>query len=325
MIILGVGFAALNTGNNLLYLVESLLLAFLTLSGILSESALRGIEVRRNLPREIFSDTDNPLLIEIKNSQSRVPSFSIVVEDRAAPLRRTGRELDWRLEKDRDLPVLGRVFALRIGPGEVVSRSYLLHPQRRGPLHFHSVCVSTRFPFGLFSKSRTIRASETALVYPEITTASGMPIAACDDDEGEGSAPATRQGNEVNGLREFETGDSLRRVHWKSSLRRSRLQVKVQEEERNAEIEVRLRTAGARSREAFEERVRWAASEVVAHLSAGLQVGLVTDDDRIRPDSGLRQRARLLSFLAVVEVADRSRSDGSTPAAEQRRTGVNAQ
>src|SRR4030095_759081 len=46
---MGVGFAALNTGNNLLYLVFSFLLAFLVLSGVLSEAALRRIEVRRRL------------------------------------------------------------------------------------------------------------------------------------------------------------------------------------------------------------------------------------------------------------------------------------
>ena len=54
-VILGVGFAALNTGNNLLYLVLSLMLAFLTLSGVLSESALRGVRLRRELPREVFA------------------------------------------------------------------------------------------------------------------------------------------------------------------------------------------------------------------------------------------------------------------------------
>ena len=51
----GVGFAALNTGNNLLYLVLSLMLAFLVLSGVFSESTLRGIRVRRRLPREFFA------------------------------------------------------------------------------------------------------------------------------------------------------------------------------------------------------------------------------------------------------------------------------
>ena len=81
-IILGVGLAALNTGNNLLYLVLSLMLSFLALSGVLSESALRGIQIKRRLPREIFVGRDNSILIEVTNSQKRVAAYALVVEDR---------------------------------------------------------------------------------------------------------------------------------------------------------------------------------------------------------------------------------------------------
>ena len=77
----GVGFAALNTGNNLLYLVLSLMLSFLVLSGVLSESALRGITVERRLPRELYAGSRNPVLLEISNRLKRVPAFAIVVED----------------------------------------------------------------------------------------------------------------------------------------------------------------------------------------------------------------------------------------------------
>jgi uncharacterized protein (DUF58 family) len=275
------------------------------------------------MPREIFAGTDNPLHLEIKNVQKRVPSFSIVVEDRSVPEDPCDVDLDWRLCKDEDLPILGRVFALRIGPGETVFRSYPLHPEQRGRLIFHSVRVSTRFPFGLFSKSRTIWAGESALVYPEIGAVPISSITSCDDEEGEGRAPANRLGSMADGLREFETGDSLRRVHWKSSLRRNQLQVRTQEEERSAEIEVRLRTSAANSAADFEERVRWAAGEVVAHLSAGLQVGLLTDRDRIRPDRGPRQRARLLSFLALVNVQDSSRSVAARSDTTAPNSGVN--
>ena len=68
----GVGFAALNTGNNLLYLVLALMLSFLVLSGVLSESALRGIRVRRRLPAEIFAERPTPVALEIHNEQKRV-------------------------------------------------------------------------------------------------------------------------------------------------------------------------------------------------------------------------------------------------------------
>lgn len=308
LINLGVGFAALNTGNNLLYLVLSLLLAFLTLSGILSESALRGLEIRRTLPREIFAGSDNPVWIEIRNSQPKVPAFAIVVEDRSAPSQRPADTIpdDWRLLRDQDLPVVGRVFALRVGAGQTESRSYALHPERRGELSFHSVRVSTRFPFGLFVKSRTIHAPGSALVYPEIRPVHESITAAGEEACTQASTRSCGGGTDVIDLREWQIGDSLQRVHWKSSLRRDRLYVRNQQDEHQAEIEVVLRTRGNPPPDRFERRVAGAASEVVSHLESGLRVGLVTDRDHIRAEFGARQRTRLLSFLALVETCSPS-------------------
>jgi len=303
LINMGVGFAALNTGNNLLYLVLSLLLAFLTLSGILSEAALRGIEVRRTLPDEIFAGLGNAVRIEVRNRQRRVPAFAIAVEDRLAPPSEIEDPAsdDWRLTKDRDIPIAGRVFALRISPGEVQSRRYEFEPEARGSLTFHSVRVSTRFPFGLFLKSRTIRAQGECLVYPHIEAVHTPPVR--HGDEGRESAVAqTRAGGEdISGLREWTPGDPLRHVHWKSTLRRQKLSGRSFDEDRHAEIEVRLRTEGVVPGDAFEEQVSWAASEVVAHLSTGLRVGLLTDDDHLPPGEGRQQRARLLTHLARVQ------------------------
>src|SRR5690606_34235039 len=47
-----IGVAAINTGNNLLFLLLGLMLAGVVLSGVLSESVLRGLEVERFLPME---------------------------------------------------------------------------------------------------------------------------------------------------------------------------------------------------------------------------------------------------------------------------------
>ncbi len=302
MINFGVGFAALNTGNNLLYLVLSLLLAFLTLSGILSEAALRGLEVRRTLPGEMFAGRANAVCIEVRNCQRKVPAFAIVVEDRLAPPPEIEDPIDgdWRLTRDRDVPVAGRVFALRISPGEVQTRRYALEPQHRGPLVFHSVRVSTRFPFGLFLKSRTIRATGEALVYPHVEAFATPPPHFGDEGDIEAQAHAQRGGDDIAGLQEWTPGDALRHVHWKTSLRRDQLTVRTFDEERRAEIEVRLRTANVRPGDPFEQQVSWAASEVVAHLAAGMRVGLLTDDDHLAPADGRRQRARLLTYLACV-------------------------
>ncbi len=316
LINLGVGFAALNTGNNLLYLVLSLLLAFLTLSGILSESALRGIEVRRTLPREIVAGSDNPVQIEVRNTQRKVPAFAIVVEDRSVAEHVATAALgdDWRLVREQDLPVIGRIFALRVGAQQTESRGYPLRPARRGELRFHSVRVSTRFPFGLFLKSRTIYAPGSALVYPEIEPLHSPTAALGSEGSTEATAQSRAGGDDVIGLREWQPGDPMNRVHWKSSLRRSRLHVRTQQDDRRAEVEVCLRTGGHQSPHQFEKRVAWAASEVASHLAVGSRVGLITDREHLRAESGERQRARLLSFLALVEL---DRPAQSRPVGEQ--------
>jgi hypothetical protein len=80
------------------------------------------------------------------------------------------------------------------------------------------------------------------------------------------------------------------------------------ESEHEAEVEVRLSTELAFPGEAFEERVRWAASEVVAHLEASRRVALRTDAAYFPADSGRGQRARLLGFLALVAPGRESRA-----------------
>jgi uncharacterized protein (DUF58 family) len=295
----GVGFAALNTGNNLLYLVLSLMLGFLTLSGVLSESALRGIEVRRRLPRELYAGEDNPVLLEIGNRLKRVPAFAIVVEDLMF-------EAEQRSHRPDKAPAVGRTFALRVGPRQSETRRYAFRPACRGRIEFAGYRVSTRFPFGLFLKFRTLEDFEQAVVFPEVAPLrTPTPIGAA-VDAGGGSTTDAGLGCDVSGLRGFEPGDSLRRVHWKSSLRRGSLLVAQVEDEREAQLEVYLRTATQppsqhpTARQSFEHRVQRAASEVVHHLAEGLDVALRTDSERLPFGHGDRHRRRLLSFLALV-------------------------
>ncbi len=284
----GVGFAALNTGNNLLYLVLSLMLAFLVLSGVLSEAALRGIRVRRRLPRELHADAAAPVGLEIRNTLRHVPSFAIVVEDR---LREAG-------SPER---AGGRAFALRVAPGRSESRCYRLVPTRRGPLEFTGFRVFTRFPFGLFSKSLLLRAPQQALAFPAIEAVRPLEHVGSARGGGESLAGPAGQGAGVSGLREFAFGDSVRRIHWPVSIRCGELLVRRVESEHEAEIEVRLNTRGAQAGEGFEQRVSWAASEVVAHLDAAHRVALRTDAAYLVADRGPVHRTRLLAFLARVQ------------------------
>ena len=301
-LIFGVGLAALNTGNNLMYMVLSLLLSFLVLSGVLSESALRGIQVRRRSPGELFAERTTYLAVEIHNDQKRVPAFAVVVEDLVGPTIESA------------VPG-GRAFALRVGPGETETRSYALTPAERGSLRFAGFRVATRFPFGLFSKAMIIEEPRQTLVYPAIDDVPALVIPGSVPRRGESHGGQGGGSPESAGLRSYGPGDPYRRIHWRATLRRGQLLVRDQEHDRHAQHTVRLRTRGAREGEAFEADVRRAAGEVVVHLRAGYQVGLRTDSSYLAPADAPAHRTALLTLLAEVQPDSAAEAAGDAEAA----------
>src|SRR5882762_2236566 len=67
----GVGFAAINTGNNLLYLLLGWLLSFIIASGVLSEMTLRDLRVERRPPPRIYASEPFLMEVVIKNGKPR--------------------------------------------------------------------------------------------------------------------------------------------------------------------------------------------------------------------------------------------------------------
>src|SRR5690606_29386851 len=73
----GVGFAAINTGNNLLYLLLGMLLSLIIVSGVLSELSLRRLTVSRKLPPRAQVGRPHLVEIEVFNHKRRSPSYAI--------------------------------------------------------------------------------------------------------------------------------------------------------------------------------------------------------------------------------------------------------
>src|SRR5262249_19993259 len=91
-----IGIAALNTGNNLLYIVVAAMLAAIVVSGSVSAMVLRYLELDIRLPERVFAG--RPVLgrIVLRNPRRMLPSFSIrVIAVRKKPKRSTKR---WQWE-----------------------------------------------------------------------------------------------------------------------------------------------------------------------------------------------------------------------------------
>lgn len=256
LVTLGVGAAAVNTGNNLLYLVLGMLLSLIVLSGVLSELVLRGIRVERRLPRRAFAGA--PCLIElvVTNDKRHVPSYSIEIED-VAP-----RE-----------PCDRRCYFLKVAARSEQSATYHRTPARRGVLALDAIRVRTRYPFGLFEKTRVLLVESELLVYPALANALELEVA-----EGhlgpDVTTPRRGSGAEVTGLREYADGDDARAIHWRRTASLGRLVVRERQRDAARRLtllidERRPPGAGAEWDAGFERLLSEAAATAARALSDG--------------------------------------------------------
>ncbi len=284
-----VGFAAINTGNNLLYLLWGLFLSLILVSGVLSELALRGLTVLRRLP--IRAQVTRPHLVEIEvfNHKGWMPSYAIQVED-----LRSGQPAD------------KRCFFLKISPRSAQVAVYRRIPGRRGEDLHIGFRVATRFPFGLFEKSREVSCADTLIVYPAVDPVRLPPDAGAGKLSGS-TTLAAGAGDELLGVRPMREGDDPRDIYWrKSTLPEYRvLRVRARETARQADLRLERTSPTwpptATWSSEFEARIRDVASRAVAHLRRGDRVTLRLDSgERVVVDTTVGPDP-LLRFLALIE------------------------
>jgi uncharacterized protein (DUF58 family) len=289
----GVGFAAINTGNNLLYLLFGMLLSFIIASGILSELSLRDLEVSRQIPTRMHSKRPFLVGISLKNNKRRLPSFSVEVED---------------LYDDK--PIDKRCYFLKLPSARSQSTSYRHTFARRGRYVVTGFRISTKFPFGLFRKSRTVDSPGELIVYPELVPIRrGRPPASRNDGD-EIRGRAGRRG-EFHGLREHREGDDPRDIHWPSTARRGRWMVREYEDEAARRLTIFLdngldENPTEAELDALERGVSLAASMTVDYLQRGFAVRVCTRSNIAPPWlRGTGQAAPVLRALALLPSVSR--------------------
>ncbi len=284
---LAIGVAAINTGNNLFYLLLAMMLSLILVSGIVAECCLRRLEFSRHLPDLLFVNEPVTGTLVVKNRKSRFPSFSLQIVD-----VHDGRDGEQGMEISQ------------LSPHASTLLSYPLIVRRRGRLQLDGVQVATAFPFGLFVKKAFYLTEGTAIVCPEIRPLEAAWLQSLLTTGRELSVCRRGYGSDLYNLRLYQTGDDSRSIHWPTTARTSQLVVRETEAEDQRRATIHLSTLAPSSHDdVFEQAVSFTASLVHHLASRGYVLRLIVGASSSSHGQGESHLTELLQMLALCERA----------------------
>ncbi len=283
-----VGGAAAYSGNNLIYLTLSAMLAALLVSGVIARMTLNGLQLRLALPDRLFAGQTVRARVGIRNGKSWATTHGVSlrpVQDRSGGLT---MEEAW-------FPMLR--------PKEELVASLRASFERRGQYREERVILSTRFPFGLSERRRELHLSEDTMVFPDVTP-SVRSDAIVDELEAGSLGRSAGESQDLHRIRPAVAEDGARYLHWKASARTGGLWVREYAREERCEVRLvfdrRIEDGPGRER-LFEERVALCAAVLWKLSERGGRVILVSDEVELRAEPGGAPVDALLRYLATVE------------------------
>jgi|AP45_3_1055517.scaffolds.fasta_scaffold27054_2 uncharacterized protein (DUF58 family) len=319
LLTLAVGAGALNTGNNLLFLLLGMMLSAIIASGLLSEAVLRKLWLERRAPSRIFANRAAAGSFKLNNPRNYL-SINIEISERNAtcevgPI--AGEEIGHKdvpafkfwvedsFDGD-DYVAIARMPEL--GAGETKHIQALYNFPFRGRYKSPGMRLATRFPFGIFHKIVEVDQERDFVVFPEPAPADDW---AADVAARFGDIARNRAGNgeEYFGLRDWREGEDRRQIHWKSSARRGAFVVRESEEQEQRAVEiVLLHATGHKSqappymKDAFEEGLRKTVGLLEELVAKRYRVALRTLDGATDAGEGITHLDRMLHQLATLEL-----------------------
>lgn len=293
--VLGLGIvcwiASVVFGSRALYPVAAGLVLSVLLALAWVRITLRQPRVRRAWQRETLLERDDVTVELVLACEPALPLPGLVARERAGALAEQGVELRSR------------------GRGRYTG-SYRLHDMPRGRHDFSPVRLSIGDPFGLAETRLALDERQSLVVYPRLTELDRLFCEA-----GSGSEHGRRLllrrpvGFDLHSVREYQQGESLRRVHWPSTARRGALMVTELEDSPRDEVAVLLdgdsaAVAGESPDSSFDAGVRVAGSILLAQLRLGRRCVLALntagrETQTVSSDGPDWQRA--LELLAAAE------------------------
>ncbi|NOZ87163.1 MAG: DUF58 domain-containing protein [Deltaproteobacteria bacterium] len=313
------GVAAVNSGNNMLYMLVSVQLSMIIISGILADMNLKGLQIERYVPSRVVAREHFLVELTIECSKRFVPSFALKLVD---IVQGPGALKRKRRERTKG-PC---AFVSRVGPGEKITTRYELALPRRGLFRFDRLLVLTSFPFGFFETWIEFRGSSDILALPYPAGTFKLPLVRSGRGMGHIPRAAPGRGNDFFALRELKPGDDIRAMAHKASARMSKPIMIEMEDNALPRLEITLDNyLGNRDKavsnvddnyshdayvpyaaDPMERLVSRAAALAGEASRQGFVISLSVRGGMAGPGFGRPQLLKLLSLMALLEQGERT-------------------
>jgi uncharacterized protein (DUF58 family) len=271
--------SGINTGNNLIYLIVAAFLSFMAVSGIFGKSNLSKIDVRIELPEEIYADTSIPVRVIIRNNRRFLPVFLMRVH------------------------VAGSEILFPFVEVKTEGARYLSLPFReRGRSELRNIYVSSVFPFNFFIRFRTMPGVFEAIVFPRAKKCD-LPGSFEKERRSRGEQASDKTGYEADiiSLRDYIEGDPLKYIHWKATAKTGRLKTKELSSLSHQPVVIDFDALPLKD---LEEKISCVTYILLKLLKRNIPVGLRIGGTLYKPFSKPHQeRTKTLKFAMLTKLA----------------------
>ena len=265
LVSMALGGAAYNTSSNILFMCLSLMMGCIVLSGLLSFINFRKIRWMLEAPEHLRAGETGLGRIWLENEKPRIPTFVLWFHVKAAKKAKKKRV------------ILGG----RLDPKQRVALNWHIPSVERGKTTLWVSGVESQYPFGFLKKTIGMPIEREVMVWPsrvgyKLSHGKGKRILM-----GAGKSNMIGEGMDLSGLRGYQVGDDLRKVHWKASARSNDLLTKEFNDENATGFRVWFQTSQKLwiTDEAFERACALVGSVVEDLYRKGELLAFHLDDD----------------------------------------------
>ncbi|MCX8022754.1 MAG: DUF58 domain-containing protein [Syntrophorhabdaceae bacterium] len=274
------GVSAVNTGNNLMYLIVAALLSFMGISGFFGKNNLSKISIDIEFPGEIYANAPSLIKVTLKNEKKLLPAFLINLH--------IGEK-----------KILFPYVETKGGLTQYITTLW----KKRGEYKIEDIYISSVFPFNFFTRFKKVKKGFTVVVFPQLIKSDVFTIQRRERrTKGEQADNRIGFDSDIVSIREYTIGDPIKYINWKATAKTGKLKTK---EFSSLMDKPRIIDFDSISIKDVETKISCIAYTILQCIKKNLPVGLKLKDRFYEPDCSQKHKINMMRELALYNNVER--------------------